>query len=118
MEKDIREKIALKRFQIISPILAEPTRAQNAYFRSQADKAYDFPRYGRKSVTVSTMKAWLREYRKHGFEGLKPKARSDMGRPRKLDEQTLNAIEIKCKAYPHVSIQNLYEALRDQRRAS
>jgi len=114
MEKDIREKIALKRFQIISPILAEPTRAQNAYFRSQADKAYDFPRYGRKSVTVSTMKAWLREYRKHGFEGLKPKARSDMGRPRKLDDQTLKTIEIKCKAYPHVSIQNLYETLRDQ----
>lgn len=114
MEKDIREKIALKRFQIISPVLAEPTRAQNAYFRSQADKEYDFPRYGRKSVTVSTMKAWLREYRKNGFEGLKPKARSDMGRPRKLDEQTLKTIEIKCKAYPHLSIQNLYEALRDQ----
>lgn len=114
MEKDIREKIALKRFQIISPVLAEPTRAQNAYFRSQADKEYDFPRYGRKSVTVSTMKAWLRAYRENGFEGLKPKARSDMGRPRKLDEQTLKTIEIKCKAYPHVSIQNLYETLRDK----
>ena len=31
MEKDIREAIALKRFEIISPVLAEPARAQNAY---------------------------------------------------------------------------------------
>ncbi len=28
MEKDIRERIALKRYQIISPVLAEPARAQ------------------------------------------------------------------------------------------
>ena len=29
MEKDVQEKIALKRYQIISPVLAEPKRAQN-----------------------------------------------------------------------------------------
>lgn len=114
MEKDIREKIALKRYQIISPVLAEPARAQNDYFRKQAEKEHDFPRYGRRPVSVSTMKAWLREYRKRGFEALKPKARSDGGRPRKLDEHTLKVIEVKCKAYPYYSIQKLYEALRDQ----
>jgi hypothetical protein len=36
MKQDIREKIALKRYQIISPVLAEPKRAQNEYFRQQA----------------------------------------------------------------------------------
>ena len=36
MDKVIRESIALARFQIISPILAEPKRAQNNYFREQA----------------------------------------------------------------------------------
>ena len=29
MEKDIRERIALKRYQIISPVLADPTRASH-----------------------------------------------------------------------------------------
>jgi len=114
MEKDIRESIALKRYQIISPVLAEPTRAQNKYFRKQAKHEHDFPRYGRKKVGVSTMKSWLRTYRKKGFEGLKPKDRSDKGRPKRLDEQTLNAIEIKCKAFPYWSVQKLYEDLRDQ----
>ena len=114
MEKDIRERIALKRYQIISPVLAEPTRAQNEYFRKQAKHEHDFPRYGRRKISVSTMKSWLKKYRKKGFEGLKPKNRSDRGRPKRLDEQTLKAIEIKCKAFPYWSVQRLYEDLRDQ----
>jgi len=114
MEKDIRERIALKRYQLISPVLAEPTRAQNDYFRKQARIEHDFPRYGLRKVSVSTMKAWLRKYRKKGFEGLKPKNRSDVGRPRRLDTVTLKAIEVKCKAYPYWTVQKLYEDLRNQ----
>ena len=114
MEKDIREKIALKRFQIISPVLAEPKRAQNEYFRQQAEAEHDFPHYGRRKLRVSTLKAWLRKYRQEGFEALQPQSRSDGGRPRRLDEQTLKVIEVKCKAYPNFSVQRLYEELRDQ----
>jgi transposase InsO family protein len=114
MEKDIRERIALKRYQLISPVLAEPARAQNEYFRKQAQREHDFPRYGLRKVSVSTMKNWLRKYRKKGFEALKPKSRSDSGRPKRLDQQTLKAIEVKCKAYPYWTVQKLYENLRDQ----
>jgi transposase InsO family protein len=114
MQKDIREKIALKRYQIISPVLAEPARAQNEYFRKQAQLEHDFPRYGTRTVSVSTLKSWLKKYRKHGFEGLKPKNRCDSGRPRRLDTQTLKAIKVKCKAYPYWTVQKLYEDLRNQ----
>ena len=114
MEKDIRERIALKRYQIVSPVLAEPARAQNDYFRQQARKVHDFPRYGPRKFSVSTLKSWLKKYRKYGFEGLKPKNRSDGGRPRRLDPETLTAIAIKCKAYPYWSVQKLYEDLVHQ----
>jgi transposase InsO family protein len=114
MEKEIGEKIALKRYQLISPVLAEPARAQNEYFRKQAQREHNFPRYGLRKVSVSTMKAWLRMYRKKGFAALKPKSRSDRGRPKRLDADTLKAIEIKCKAYPYWTVQKLYEELRDQ----
>ncbi|MBW1692505.1 MAG: helix-turn-helix domain-containing protein [Deltaproteobacteria bacterium] len=60
------------------------------------------------------MKSWLRKYRTHGFQALKPKDRSDSGRPRRLNDQHLKAIEIKCKAYPYWTVQKLYENLRDQ----
>ena len=75
---------------------------------------HDFPRYGLRKVSVSTMKSWLKKYRKRGFEGLKPKNRSDSGRPRRLGPELLKAIEIKCKAYPALTVQKLYEHLRDQ----
>jgi transposase InsO family protein len=114
MDKEIREKIALKRYQIISPVLAEPARAQNEYFRKQAETEHEFPRYGLKKVRVSTMKAWLRTYRNGGFDALQPKTRSDGGRPKRFDQGLLNALEIKCKAHPSLSVQKLYEMLRDQ----
>ena len=85
MEEDVREKIALKRYQIISPVLAEPARAQNDYFRKQAGQELTFPRYGVRKIRVSTLKTWLRKYRRQGFEALKPRKRSDGGRPRRLE---------------------------------
>jgi len=114
MEKDLQERIALKRYQLISPVLAEPARAQNAYFRSQAEREHDFPRYGVRKISVSTMKSWLKRYRKGGFDALKPKCRSDRGRPRRLDEHLLKVVEVKCKAYPQMTTQKLYENLRDE----
>lgn len=106
MQEDSREKIALKRFELISPVLAEPARAQNEYFRKQAERELDFPRYGLRKISLSTMKSWLRAYRTGGFEALKPKNRADGGRPRRLDAHSLKAIEVKCKAYPGFSVQN------------
>jgi putative transposase len=103
MEEEIREKIALKRYQIISPVLAEPKRAQNEYFRQQAQVEQDLPRYGRKKIRVSTLKSWLRKYRQGGFDRLKPKSRSDGGRPRRLNDQTLKVIEVKLKAFPNTT---------------
>ncbi|MDP2692001.1 MAG: DDE-type integrase/transposase/recombinase, partial [bacterium] len=69
---------------------------------------------GLRRVSVSTMKTWLRKYRQRGFDALKPKDRSDGGRSRRLGEQTIKVIEVKCKAYPHLSAQKLCEELRDQ----
>jgi len=114
MEKDTRERIAIKRYQIISPVLAEPARAQNEYFRQQAERDHDFPHYGPRKISLSTMKSWLRVFRRRGFNALKPKERSDGGRPRRLNDQLLKVIEVKCKAYPHFSAQKLFEELRDQ----
>lgn len=111
MTQDTKEQIALARFKLISPVLAEPTRQQNDYFRQQAQRTHDFPHYGPKKVALSTFKLWLREYRKRGFEGLKPKSRSDSGRHRRLSKESLAAIRGKCKAYPKCSAQMLYENL-------
>ena len=94
MDNETREQIALIRYKLISPVLAEPGRVQNEYFRAQAAKRHGFPRYGSRKVKISTLKSWLKAYRKSGFEGLKPKIRSDKGRPRKASPQLMDAISV------------------------
>lgn len=114
MDNETREKIALIRFKLISPVLAEPGRVQNEYFRTQAAKNHDFPRYGNRKVRVSTLKSWLKSYRKKGFDGLKPKTRNDKGRPRRACVETLNAIRVKSRAYPFLTAKRLHEVLIEQ----
>ena len=111
MDKETREQIALIRYKIISPVLAEPTRLQNEYFRSQSQKDHLFPYYGLRKVSVSTMKSWLKTFKNEGFNGLYPKKRCDTGRPRKATPDMLNVIKARCKAYPHMTVQKLYENL-------
>lgn len=111
MKEETRSEIALARYKLISPVLAEPGRVQNEYFRSQTDKEHDLPHYGRRVIKLSTFKLWLRQYRLGGFEGLKPKSRADSGRPRRLQPETIAAIEGKRKAYPTWTARMLYEDL-------
>lgn len=111
MDKETREQIALIRYKLISPVLAEPARLQNDYFRKQAEKEHLFPHYGLRKVSVSTLKNWLKIFKKKGFRGLYPKKRCDTGRPRKATPDMEHAIRARCRAYPHLTVQKLYENL-------
>jgi transposase InsO family protein len=111
MTDDIREQIALVRYKLISPVLAEPARVQNAYFREQAERFHDMPHYGPKRYAVSSFKRWLRMYREGGFAGLRPKARADLGRPRRITGDTLDAVRAMCRAHPTWSIKLVHEEL-------
>ena len=111
MNDETRKQIALFRYKLISPVLAEPRRAQNEYFREQEQKEHHFPHQGPKRVKLSTFKSWLRKYRREGFDALMPKPRKDGGRPRRLSEVEMGAIRGKCKAYPDLTVQKLYESL-------
>jgi putative transposase len=111
MNDDIRKQIALYRYRLISPVLAESGRNRNEYFREVASKEHTFPHYGTKVVAMSTLKLWLKLYKRRGFDALMPKKRKDGGRPRRLGDLELSAIRGKCRAYPRWSVQKLYEDL-------
>lgn len=117
MDEETREQIALIRYKLISPVVVEPGRVQNEYFRNQSGTAHVFPRYGVRKVKVSTFKSWLKKFKEGGFDGLKPKIRKDKGRPRKSTPELLDIIRIKCKAYPHLTVKRLHEKLIDEVKA-
>ena len=118
MQEETRHKVALARYKLISPVLAEPDRQQNEYFRNQSEKKHHFPNVGSKKVTVPTFKRWLGLYRDKGFDALKPKVRKDRGRPRKIGSEIIKAIEGKCKAFPNWTVQRLYDNLIDEEQIS
>ncbi len=77
MTEEIRKAVALFRHQIISPVLVETKRERAKYFREQAGSELNVPGQGKKKISAWTMKGWLKAYKKNGFHGLMPKARSD-----------------------------------------
>lgn len=92
MDKKIAEAIGLLRHKIISPVLMEQGKHQMVYFREIEGREFDVPGKGPKIFKASTMKGWLNRYRKHGFTGIIPKVRCDVGHFRKLDEASVKKI--------------------------
>ena len=111
MNDETREMIALARFKLISPVLAEPSRSRNQYFREQAAIEHDFPHYGPRRYAVSTFKSWLKYYVADGFEALKPTRRSDCGAPRKITGEVLDRLRVRCELHPGKSARLHYEEL-------
>jgi len=111
MKEETKEQISLARYKAISPVLAEPGRLQNDYFRGLAEQEHDFPHYGRRRYAVSTYKGWLKAYLDEGFEGLKPLTRSDCGDFRKLNDDVLDVIRTRWAENELLSARLLHEHL-------
>ena len=111
MNNDSREQVALFRYKLISPVLAEPGRVQNEYLRRIAQQEHEVPHYGRRRYAMSTFKSWLKYYKADGFEGLKPLIRADAGAPRKLAGEILDSIRLQVELYPDWTARLHYEEL-------
>lgn len=111
MKEETRDQIGLFRYKCISPVLAEPGRLQNEYFRTLAEKELDVPHYGRRRFAVSTFKGWLKKYLANGYEGLKPLTRSDDGVSRRISEQQQNIIRNFWFVSDFMTARHMYEQL-------
>lgn len=112
--KDHADQIALFRYGIIAPVLHESTHSQSRYFKEMAHKVYEVPAGERKTYNWKTFKSWLRDYRIAGFDGLKPKTRSDKGQPRIIDDHLQSVISRKFDQFPSLKISGLYRMLIDE----
>jgi len=111
MKEETRDQIGLFRYKCISPVLAEPGRLQNEYFRTLAERELDVPHYGRRRYAVSTFKGWLKNYVADGYEGLKPLTRSDDSSSRRLSAQQQELIRHRWSLSDYMTARHLYEQL-------
>jgi len=109
MDKKLAESIALLRHQIISPVLMDSEAEQMAYFRQKAEAEFDVPGRGPKRFTAHTMKSWLYNYRRRGFQALIPKTRSDAGKFRALGDEARGAIKTLRQDHLEESCTRFYD---------
>ncbi|UOF88943.1 DDE-type integrase/transposase/recombinase [Fodinisporobacter ferrooxydans] len=95
MDEQNRERVALFRYGIIAPLLNEQVD-RATYLAEVSAKTHEVPYYGSKEFTPKTILAWLRQYRRNGFDALKPQARSDRGQSRSLSgELQLHLVSLR-----------------------
>jgi len=108
MTNEEREAIALFRYGLIAPILNRHCDRKE-YLQEVCAQKYTVPYYGLKEFSPTTIERWLSDYRKRGFEELKPKARKDKGYTRALTtEEQETVLELRSKNM-HLSMMSFYE---------
>ena len=94
--------IALFRYTLILPLLRGqyPPGGKQQLRRQIAAQHHDIPHSTRHAVSTTTLARWERIYQEKGFEGLKPKPRSDRGQSRVLSSETLDRAETLKREQP------------------
>ncbi len=85
------QEIALFRYGLISSLLfdAPGSGAEEQALKEISAKSYRIPYSKRTKVGLSTLRRYLKLYRSHGFEALKPTTRSDRRQPRAFPSEVL-----------------------------
>lgn len=112
MTNNEKEKEALFRFRVISPLISGLTieKSISKAIENLASRKY---MYNDKEISLSktTIERWFYRYRKYGFDGLKPLGRNDCGKSRKLDSEVIQYIEHYVKERPRMGAVAIYDAL-------
>lgn len=110
-----RQAIALFRYGLIADLVQLPVGSKGLYarLREKAKIDYTIPGTTRTRVTVETLRHWLKDYRRGGFDALLPKGRADRGRSRALPQAVADALTSLKDEQPALSIPQLIRAVRD-----
>lgn len=115
MEHEKKEKIAVFRFGVIFPLIEKDLHEywgeKERILRELVGKEWDIPFTKRTFISKATILNWVKRYKSGGrkIEALFPEARSDRGRRRCIDDETLDALIQFRKAHPKLSTPRLVQ---------
>ena len=107
------EKIALFRYSLIVPALngTYSEKSINEYFINVATKEHTCPDGNKRYFKACSIKNWYYQYKKYGFDGLKPGVRSDSGKSKNIPITVLDTIQEIKKIRNKITKRQLYEEL-------
>lgn len=111
--QDPRQAVALFRFGLIAPVLHLPPGSERAAtLQGIAEREHAIPGSRRRRVAVSTLKDWLRRYRRGQFEALYPKPRSDSRRSRRLPPEVAELLTSIKESEPRLTVKAVIRQAR------
>lgn len=110
---EYRKLVAQTKFSLIASVISGtyPDNSISEYFKRVTTHRIDWPDGTKRSFSKESLKSWLYNYRKQGFDGLMPKDRLDAGRVRKLNEQHKVFIRDLMKEFPKITGVMIYEKM-------
>lgn len=102
------------RISLLSPLITGQVTYEDreAYFQKLAKQEHYAPQ-GKITLSARTLRRWYARYRNEGIEGLKPRRRSDLGKPRAHNLAKVNRAEAAKKENPKrsdITINKLLQA--------
>lgn len=116
MNEEKKQNLALMKYSAIAPVitgLSDDYPSMRAFYRDAAAKGVKHPDGTVRHYSPATIESWYRKYMKHGFDGLVPSGRADMGRPRRLDMELQEQIKYLKTNYPRMSASAIFRQLHD-----
>jgi putative transposase len=115
-----RQALALFRYGLIAEFIQLPAGSRGLYarLRDKARADYTIPGSTRTRVSPETLRHWLKDYRRGGFDALLPKGRADRGRSRALPQAVADALVSLKEEQPRLSIPQLIRAVQQSGAAS
>ncbi|NLC45127.1 MAG: helix-turn-helix domain-containing protein [Clostridiales bacterium] len=110
MDNNLKQKIALFRYSLITPLLTNTFSQSTAkeYLQEVIANTFDVPGGLSKTYSTSTINDWLRLYRKYGIDGLSLKSRSDKGSSRFLSKNAKDFIITSKMEIPKHSTKSIH----------
>ena len=102
-----RQQVALFRYGVIADLLhLERGRQRGLYakLREKAARDWDIPGSHRRKVEAETIRGWLADYRRGGFDALLPKARKDSGSARAIPQEIADRLCETKEQHPDYSV--------------
>jgi putative transposase len=108
------DAVALFRYGLIADLVHLPPGERGLYvrLRKKTEQTYDIPGSRRGKVAVETLRGWLRDWRRGGFEALRPKPRADQGRARAIPEKVADLLCTIKDDKRDLSVRMVIEAAR------
>lgn len=115
--KALSEQIALFRHALISRLLSVDMSAHQRAeeIKRIVNQSHQIPGSDRTRIAESTLRGWLRDYQRGGFDALIPRTRADAGHSRTLSPEVIERLTQLKEKDPARPIRKLIDQVREER---